>query len=374
MSKSNKKNNLAILVVIILVGFAAGALGQLTINYYFSEDIYSDYFNSDLTLNQANKKSFIIREPKKVVVEEDRKVKEVHEQIKRHNVFLFQNPDLTIEGIDYYNFNSSLLNGIILTNDGWTVFPYEKNLINPALLTENYKIADNNKKIYNISDHVLGKNNNFIFLKLEDAQDLEVASFVEPNNMELGQTLIAVNSVNNVLKTSLVSWEEESNLVKHSDELDKNIVLREELTSEFNTGAIYNLSGKIVAFIKNQEIYPLDNFESNWSLVLFKEKPQRANLGVYYINLDKTIQSSEKQLSGALVYHPSLNPVETGTPAEEIGLKAGDIIMYINDKAINKDNDLNEIIAQFKPQDRINITLKREGEVKTISTILEKNN
>jgi serine protease Do len=59
--------------------------------------------------------------------------------------------------------------------------------------------------------------------------------------------------------------------------------------------------------------------------------------------------------------------------AEKAGLKVGDIITKIGDKAIEDADDVYEAIHKQKPEDKISITYKRDGQEATASATLLKN-
>jgi serine protease Do len=62
--------------------------------------------------------------------------------------------------------------------------------------------------------------------------------------------------------------------------------------------------------------------------------------------------------------------VSENSAAAKAGLKKGDIITMVNDKKVFDHEQLTEAIASFKPDDKINITYKRDGkENKTTATL-----
>ncbi|MEK6538180.1 MAG: PDZ domain-containing protein, partial [Nitrospirota bacterium] len=53
--------------------------------------------------------------------------------------------------------------------------------------------------------------------------------------------------------------------------------------------------------------------------------------------------------------------VEAGSPAEEYGLKAGDVVMQINKKDTKTIKDFNKIVDDIKKGDSILVLVYREG-------------
>jgi S1-C subfamily serine protease len=68
---------------------------------------------------------------------------------------------------------------------------------------------------------------------------------------------------------------------------------------------------------------------------------------------------------GALV-----TDVTAGTPAEQAGLLAGDVILAINDEEVTLTMDLAQIVQKYKPGDTAKVTFDRDGEVKTVDVTL----
>lgn len=63
----------------------------------------------------------------------------------------------------------------------------------------------------------------------------------------------------------------------------------------------------------------------------------------------------------------------TGSPAEKIGLKAGDQILAINTTEITSRFELVEAIVAFKPGDTVDVVIKRDGQINTVQANLGKN-
>ncbi len=80
----------------------------------------------------------------------------------------------------------------------------------------------------------------------------------------------------------------------------------------------------------------------------------RGYLGVIVDDLKPAIKKLYKHKNGAI-----LLDVAKDTPAGKYGLKRGDLIYMVNNKAIRNKKDLQNIIASFKPNENITIKLER---------------
>jgi len=68
-----------------------------------------------------------------------------------------------------------------------------------------------------------------------------------------------------------------------------------------------------------------------------------------------------------------INEVSEGSPAEKAGLKKEDIITNVNDTKITGPKDLYETIGKFKPADKVEITIIKNGAKTKLTAELEKN-
>jgi serine protease Do len=67
------------------------------------------------------------------------------------------------------------------------------------------------------------------------------------------------------------------------------------------------------------------------------------------------------EVEGALIQE-----VIPGTPADEAGLEAGDIIVAIDSTPIDHHHALPDVIGQYEPDDRITIHLWRENKKQSV--------
>lgn len=70
-------------------------------------------------------------------------------------------------------------------------------------------------------------------------------------------------------------------------------------------------------------------------------------------------------VTGALITR-----VIDGSPADQAGIRPGDVILAVNGKRLEKENTLDQIIRSYHPGDRIEITLQRGGRERSIKVRL----
>lgn len=101
----------------------------------------------------------------------------------------------------------------------------------------------------------------------------------------------------------------------------------------------------------------------------------RPSLGVSYLSITKAyaIANSLGRDRGALVTTPLKNPglaVLFGSPAQNAGIRMGDIVIAVNDQEINLDNPLSVAIGRLQKGDSATIRLLRDGEESDVEVAL----
>lgn len=113
---------------------------------------------------------------------------------------------------------------------------------------------------------------------------------------------------------------------------------------------------------------PINDAKSLIESVLDSGKLERPYLGVQYIQLTPG-SASELGLSveeGAYINAgEGSSAVISGSPADQAGLESGDIIVKVNDQAVNQENTLASVIGRFKVGESVKITYIRDGKEQT---------
>lgn len=77
--------------------------------------------------------------------------------------------------------------------------------------------------------------------------------------------------------------------------------------------------------------------------------------------------TTEKSVEGVKVQGVSDN-----SAADKAGIKEGDVITKVGDKKIENPQQLSEVIATYKPKDKIAVTIKRDGKESKVDAVLGK--
>ncbi len=134
-------------------------------------------------------------------------------------------------------------------------------------------------------------------------------------------------------------------------------------------GPLFNLKGEVIGI--NSQIYsrtggymglafaiPIDVAAKVKDELLAHGKVERGRIGVGIQDVNAQLAQSfglEKP-EGALV-----SQVESGGPADKAGLKAGDVILAYNGKALSGSNELPALVANTKPGAKATVEIWRNG-------------
>ncbi len=115
------------------------------------------------------------------------------------------------------------------------------------------------------------------------------------------------------------------------------------------------------------------------------ESESGGNVGIGFAIPSNTVRSVADQLvSGQKVQHAFLGvrledaasggariaTVTSGSPADDAGLKAGDVVTAFDGKSIANSEELTAAVGAKQPGDKVRITVKRDGSTKTLTATL----
>ncbi len=377
--ETQKNRLLPVILISVICGLAAGITGEIVTRVYFLKDFSVPYFNNEINLSDLdyNRASLIIRDAKKVVVSQDVKVDETISSVRPALVGIFKDLEPTtatgtIAYSAYYKLDEPEIMGLVVTADGWIAASL------PAGLEKDFSPSDyvaitSERKIYKLEQmsDFQSLPGNLVFFRLVGANNLPVKKIASRAEISLGQSVLAINDFNNVLLTSLSSFKK-TPAVLSSDTLNARFILAGGVEDNFNNSFVFNLAGDLVAVIgPDKEVVPAFAYSYYWQSFFKKGNPYQPLFGVNYLDLSVTKPLEIALEKGAWLNSADNAPaVIVGSPAALVGLQAGDVITWINNREINVGNDLADIISTFKPGDTINVTYWRAGEDKTVSVKL----
>jgi hypothetical protein len=359
-----KNNNLNSIIFGTIFGLLAGAAGALSINLNSVSDLSNLNFNREVNLSDYGYLSpnLVIRDPKKVVVNQDVKVDETIRDIQSSLLGVFVRSD---KNLDYYELNQPYAQAITATSDGWVMalWPEEMAITVLNKATSTYVVIDSQRNIYDIDQVLVGSDDmsNLVFFHLYDASSLVVKRLLPEGEIKLGQSLILATTDQGYILDSLAE-KKSAGYYLNSDQYEQSIALA--YNQEESSAMVFNLSGEILGLLDREGNWLLSpTIDAYWRALLRDNVLQRASFGLNYLDLSLVI-SNDKQLpnKGALI------AAKTGVPAiaedgaaEQAGLQVGDIITRFNGVEINKDNNLSRLLLTYNPGDTVVIDYLRDG-------------
>jgi len=272
--------------------------------------------------------------------------------------------------------------GVIVSSDGYIVT--NDHVIDGAGKIE---VTLNNRKKYIAK--VIGKDlgTDLALLKI-DAQNLPYMEYGNSDGLQVGQWVLAVGNPYNL--TSTVTAGIVSAMGRNMDMLPREIASKQinPIESYIQTdaavnpgnsgGALVNTDGQLVginsAIASNTGSYTGYSFAIPVNLVrkvvadmLQYGNVQRAYIGVSIKNVDEDMAKAAglSTINGAYV-----DSVLPGGAAESAGIRQGDIILKIGDQDVNDVSGLQEQVGGYRPGDKINVTLVRNGrQMETLVTL-----
>jgi len=222
-----------------------------------------------------------------------------------------------------------------------------------------------------------------------DATDLRAVSFGNSEQLSVGQWVLAIGSplspqLNNSVTAGIISALgrlQASPQRRGSSEQAggvHNFIQTDAAINPGNSGGpLVNLNGELVglntAIVSrsggNQGIgfaIPANTVERVATQIIEQGDVQRAFLGIQYRGAPRSLIENEDLPQGSAI----VSQVESGTPADEAGLQAGDIITGIEGTSLGNHLELGNRIASMRPGDEVSLRINRDGSSETLTVTL----
>lgn len=364
-----------IIILGVVCGLAAGVLGAIATQVYIWPD-FSASSELNLTNLNANNPGLVIRDAKKVVVNQDVKIAETFANIRPAVVGIFKEiaTSSAVASVkpDYYKLDSPLFVGLIITSDGWvaglapTDPKWEGNF-------KNYVAISSDRRVYKIDRLSNLKNlpGDPLIFHLAGALNLPVKKIISRQELSPGQSLLVTRGLNQIWPTTLTSLTKSSG-VASSDTVTASLELAGIAGADFRNSLVFDLAGDLAALISDDgQIIPAFSYEAVWSALSRAAAVGRPYLGVNYLELSAVKSAALSLDQGAWLYPSATQTaVLKDSPAQQAGLKAGDVITWVNNQQLSAVNDLADILSRYQPGDQITLTYWRAGQEQEVEVKL----
>jgi S1-C subfamily serine protease len=223
-----------------------------------------------------------------------------------------------------------------------------------------------------------------------DATGLPVAPIGSSADLKPGQLAIAIGNplgYENTVTTGVVSGLgrqiRASDATQTSSEQLNNLIQTDAAINPGNSGGpLVNSAGQVIGVntAVNSDAQgvgfsiPIDVVKPIMQQALDGQDLVRPWIGVYYVPIDPAL-AAEQDLPvdyGALIgtADGSGQAVFAGSPAENAGLQAGDIIVAIDGEQLKADSDLSTMILPHAPGDTITLRVLRDNSTRDVDVTL----
>ena len=267
----------------------------------------------------------------------------------------------------------SLGSGVIVTKDGYIV-------------TNNHVVENADEISVTIGDDpteytakLIGKDSDsdIAVVKIDSSKPLTPIKLGDSNSLLIGDITFAIGNPFGVGNTVTMGIISALNKDKVGINKYENYIQTDASINPGNSGgALVDSRGALIGI--NTAILsksggndgigfaiPVDMVKDVVAKLVSDGKVVRGYLGVVIAELEKDSKLVYKRKEGAVVLD-----ISNDTPAAKYGLKRGDLIYSINGKAIKDRNSLQNTIASFKPNEKVNLGIERDGKDITLDIIL----
>jgi serine protease Do len=213
-------------------------------------------------------------------------------------------------------------------------------------------------------------------LELVGARDLPAVSLGSSERLRVGEYVVAIGNpfgLGNTVTMGIVSAKSRSIGAGLYDDF---IQTDASINPGNSGGPLFDLRGQVVGI--NTAInpngrgigfaIPVDALKDVLPQLLSAGKVARGRLGVGIQQVGASLAKAFglARPEGALVAE-----VEPGSPADKAGIKAGDLILRVDQSSVARAEDLPRVVARHKPGSKVKVEIRRERVTRTVEVSLD---
>ncbi|KKU13748.1 MAG: HtrA protein [Candidatus Magasanikbacteria bacterium GW2011_GWC2_45_8] len=265
-----------------------------------------------------------------------------------------------------------LASAFFLTADGYlaTTAPFMR-----TTAIKDIVVVTNNARIYQLESIALDPATDFSILKIK-GNNFDVLPFVNNDKNDSGTfAWMVVPSEglfpSEIIATGVVAVNSKDRQPFSSDIPYRFDVIKNSASAESLGSPLLNGKGEILGSLagskNNRSVLRAGLLKSAFDRVLKDNKITRPSLGVHFFEAAQTLNLPENTpygnrgvvLAGDITR--KIVPVDRKSPLAALGLKAGDRILAINNESISSMRSLPDILFDYNPGDRVEITYVRDN-------------
>jgi Do/DeqQ family serine protease len=271
--------------------------------------------------------------------------------------------------------------GVIISSDGYIVT--NNHVVDGAT---DISVTLNNRRNYKAKVIGTDPNTDLALIKI-DAKDLPVINIGNSDDVKLGQWVLAIGYPLNldVTVTQGIVSAKSRNIginTRATAPVESFIQTDAAVNPGSSGGALVNTNGELIA-INSAIASPTGSFAgyayavpSNLMKKVIGDIMKYGSVHRGYLGISMAPEGLDDAKKKELGISDDVNgifvaEVDPKGAAGEAGLKKGDVIVKVNDREVNSDAQLSELIARQQPGDKVKITYMRDGKEMSATAVLK---
>ncbi|MBM7625118.1 S1C family serine protease [Sporohalobacter salinus] len=368
---------------IIMMGMLLGGIMFMSLNT--NQVLAQKEINSNQSIYESNFFADIASKVDSAVVRINAKIKVDSKKLKETYPFMedpyfkkFFEQQTPFNNKGFPKFRQGFGTGFIISEDGY-------------ILTNEHVVHDANEVTVKLSDkkepieaEVIGTDFSLdlAVLKIDIDKELPTVKLGNSDNIKPGDWAIAIGNpygLNHTVTAGVISALGRPLRIRQGEKprVYKNMIQTDAAINPGNSGGpLLNIKGEVIGIntainAQAQGIgfaIPINEAKRVLSDLKKHGKVIRPWLGVYMQPITKEIAEyfSLESTEGALIAD-----IVPNSPADKAGLKAGDVIVEINDKEVRKPEDVVKLVEKAKVGDKIVLRILRDEYKRFISITLD---
>jgi|SRR5690242_18838220 len=276
--------------------------------------------------------------------------------------------------------------GVIISDDGYIV-------------TNNHVVAGTDEVTVTLSDRktytakVIGADPSYDLAVIKiDAKNLPFMLYGNSNDVKIGQWVLAVGyplTLDATVTAGIISAKSRTLGLNHDASGNRQGAVESYLQTDAavnpgnSGGALINTSGQLIGI--NSAIASPTGYYSGYSYAIPVDivkkvvndlikygSVQRGFLGATFIDAGALSDDQKKQANVPLsVNGIYITDLSKDGAAIGAGIQKGDVIDKINDVTVNSGSELQEQLSKYRPGDKVNVTVSRNGADHTYNVTLK---
>lgn len=371
-------------ILLVSAALVIGGFGGMLFDYIFFAQMVNNpkWANNDTVKTMASRYQ-VIKNTEKIIVENSESIADIASRAATSVVFV---EAVNAEGV------TSVGNGVVVSSDG--VIATTRTVVPTGFDTQYVKYADG--KAYTVTEAYTDAYSGIVFLRT-DAKDLATISFANSDDAQSGKQLISIMQSRADNGAHFSAGGLVGNIYDFATQSPASDHLQGVLDLDFsetvlqqNIGApVVDYQGNMIGMISVKKDLPTEEGEyyaiaANDIYHAFESYLRAKNvtegdavtqpllLGIDY-EIINAIDAQIKKLSvdrGAIILAPVTyqeNVLFNATVAAKSGLRAGDVIIMVNNDEVSPKNNLARLLHKYDRSQSVNLTVLRAGEIITVT-------